>query len=280
MAGPSLVNGAPWRVAAASVVGTAHERAGRECQDASAHAVLRDLDGDAVLAAVVADGAGSAVQGLAGAALLCQHAVLEVAGLLAAGLRVRDIRRSDMVALVASFQQEADDVAAARGLRRRDYACTLVLAVLGAEAAVFAQIGDGGIVVGDDSGGYAWVFWPEDGAPDGQASFRGEYANQTRFATDADAGATLAFEHGRGVDEVALFSDGLQRLTLDLAGLGAHEPFFAPLFGRMREQDPFTAPEASAALGRFLQSPRVNVRTDDDKSLILATRRPPLAATR
>ncbi|MCA9880771.1 MAG: hypothetical protein KC442_23400, partial [Thermomicrobiales bacterium] len=49
--------------------------------------------------------------------------------------------------------------------------------------------------------------------------------------------------------------------------------FFTPLFARMQQPAAFDRTDASAALTRFLTSSRVNERTDDDKSLILATRR-------
>jgi hypothetical protein len=237
--------------------------------------MLRDAEGESVLVAVAADGAGSASMGLTGATVMCQQVIAGMAALLAAGLGVEDLRRSHVAAILDAFQLEIAALATAQSLRPRDFACTLVTAVLGREAAVFAQIGDGGIVVGHTPHEYLWVFWPDEGAPEEQASFRGEYANQTRFATDADAQALLAFDYGgRRVEEIALFSDGLQRLTLDLAGIGAHEPFFAPLFETMRSQLTFDPVEASASLERFLNSPRVNERTDDDKTLILATRRP------
>ena len=239
--------------------------------------VLTDAEGESVLVAVVADGAGSASMGLTGATVMCQQVISGVEALLEAGLCVEDLRRSHVVTILDAFHKEIAALAAEQRMRPRDFACTLVTAVLGREAAVFAQIGDGGIVVGHPPHEYLWVFWPDEGAPEDQASFRGEYANQTRFATDADARALLAFDYsGRRVDEIALFSDGLQRLTLDLAGIGAHEPFFAPLFQTMRLQPTFDSIEASASLERFLNSPRVNERTDDDKTLILASRRPML----
>ena len=69
-----------------------------------------------------------------------------------------------------------------------------------------------------------------------------------------------------------MLTDGLQPLALNYAAKAAHAPFFVPMFRPLR-----VAPSGAtvlAALRNFLDSPRVNERTDDDKTLILATRVP------
>src|SRR5262249_26240874 len=108
------------------------------------------------------------------------------------------------------------------------------------------------------------VFWPQSG----------EYVNMTSFLTDQDFEERLEFcSWADSVDEIALFSDGLQMLALHYAEQAAYRPFFVPLFKRLRESG--AAKELEVSLLRFLESPRVNERTDDDKTLIIATRRPP-----
>src|SRR2546429_6021535 len=52
-----------WRYVAASVIGTSHEKAGGACQDANDCQIYALPAGEKVLAAAVADGAGSAVCG-------------------------------------------------------------------------------------------------------------------------------------------------------------------------------------------------------------------------
>ena len=70
----------------------------------------------------------------------------------------------------------------------RDYASTLLAAVLRHEESVFLQIGDGVIVVqGADRGGWAWVFWPD----------HGEYANVTSFLSDENAIERVRIECSR-----------------------------------------------------------------------------------
>jgi hypothetical protein len=73
-------------------------------------------------------------------------------------------------------------------------------------------------------------------------------------------------------ERVALFSDGLLRLALNLAAAAPHAPFFNSLFAFLTSQPSLDA--TAQALGEFLQSDRVNARTDDDKTLVVAWRRP------
>ena len=160
--------------------------------------------------------------------------------------------------------------AAATGLPVREFACTLLGAVLADDRALFLQIGDGAIVIGtgDD---YRPVFWPQ----------AGEYANETYFATDAGAAARLEFATSvEPVAEIALLTDGLQPLALHYQTRQAHAPFFRPLFQRLRAASaPGCPADLQTALERFLDAPALNQRTHDDKTLILATRLPaPTAA--
>ena len=95
--------------------------------------------------------------------------------------------------------------------------------------------------------------------------------------TDSDATAHLECTVlAESVAEIALLTDGLQLLALHYPRRQAHEPFFRPLFQHLRAFPEPGCPEPlTAALERFLDSPAVNQRTHDDKTLILATRLPP-----
>ncbi len=138
-------------------------------------------------------------------------------------------------------------------------AATLLFAVVGQSGAAFGQIGDGAIVVrrADE---YQHVFWPQSG----------EYVNTTNFVTDPRYESHLEFAwQDEPVDELALLSDGLQMLARDFAQQRAHGPFFAPMFQSLRRQ---TAEELAEPMRAFLESPRLAERTDDDKTLVLATR--------
>jgi hypothetical protein len=101
----------------------------------------------------------------------------------------------------------------------------------------------------------------------------GEYANMTRFVTDEDAlDALTTMIYPAPVSRVAVFTDGLERLAIDLSSLRPHAPLFDRLFGVLGSASKAKDDEIRAALVRFLNSPAVNERTDDDKSLALAIR--------
>lgn len=256
----------PWKYTSASVVGTSHSKTGTPCQDASVCRVIDTVGGDQVLVAVAADGAGSATRAEVGSALACDLFVGEMNALFEGGGAPGDLTRDLAAAWLSHFRNEVAYRAEAEGLRARDFACTLLAAVVGAEAGVFLQIGDGAIVISDsgEPDEYAWVFWPQ----------KGEFANVTTFATDEAAAEHLEYilvPHG--VNEVALFTDGLERLALKFDTQEAHAPFFSPMFAPLRRAQAGRAEGLAAALESFLNSKQINDRTDDDKTLILATRR-------
>src|SRR5579864_323031 len=260
MAGPpyELMNLGRWRHIAASVIGTSHQRTGGTCQDSNVCVVFPGSpDGD-VLLAVVADGAGSAKQAGAGSAIACQS-ITESARRFLSRRRLVRITRRTIENWVRTFQQEILSTSSILSLKPRDYACTLLAALVGPNHAVFFQIGDGSIVVSDaEEKSYGHVFWPE----------RGEYENATFFATDRKFAANLRFESvRRNVVELAMFSDGLQRLALDFQKNMPHEPFFRGIFPPVRKASPENTGQLAECLSNFLCSARVNQRTDDDKTL-------------
>ena len=250
-----------WRYVYASIPGVAHRASGAECQDACA---VQWLDAPhEVLMLAAADGAGSAAEARIGAELACQTLLAEYAAELAQ-TPVAAWTRTDTETLITRVQTALSQRAAAAGLPVREFACTLLGAVLTDDHALFLQIGDGAIVIGtgDD---YRPVFWPQ----------AGEYANETYFITDASAAVRLEFAAlAEPVAEIALLTDGLQPLALHYQSRQAHAPFFRPLFLRLRAApEPGCPANLQTALERFLDAPTLNQRTHDDKTLILATRR-------
>ena len=95
----------------------------------------------------------------------------------------------------------------------------------------------------------------------------------TCFVTEDDAFEHLHAEVSSvAPSEVALFSDGIQRLALVYSSKTAHQPFFEPMFARLNEANLKECDVLSEQLSTFLGSPAVNERTDDDKTLVLAAR--------
>lgn len=96
----------------------------------------------------------------------------------------------------------------------------------------------------------------------------GEFANETILM---GCSQTLdihihSFEEYR-LKSIAVFSDGLQRLSLRMPECEPHVQFFEPLFERLQN---VTEAEMEKFLQEFLVSARVNNRTDDDKTIVAA----------
>jgi hypothetical protein len=68
-----------------------------------------------------------------------------------------------------------------------------------------------------------------------------------------------------------VFSDGIERLVLKFESRTAHQPFFNSFIAPVRNGDAEGLNQnLSVLLRQYLDSPGVNARTDDDKTLILA----------
>ena len=245
-----------WVILGESVAGTSHITRNLPCEDAHSFCHFgRDKEN---LAVVVADGAGSALHGQIGAALVCRELVQRLTDPERTGFS-----REEFVSVILSIQQIIAVEAANLDVEPRQLACTSLVSIVFPEYAVFAQIGDGAIVVrSEETCSHEVVFWPE---PEG-------YANCTNFITDEDFEKHLHFER-RDVPpiELAIFTDGIQRLALDFSTKAAFSGFFFPLFGGLSQACEPT--ELSPHLVAFLTSERVNSRTDDDKTIVLAARR-------
>ncbi len=251
-----------WRVVNASEVGTSHLGVNRPCEDSSWASVDVTPAGVEVLSIFVSDGAGSAARGGDGAEMAVQAAADFMASKLAeAEFGFNDALAVDLVVQVRSRIYAAAEL---QGLKARDFACTLLGVISSKLGTMVFQVGDGGVVIDVGAGLEVPI-----------APMAGEYANMTHFVTDEDAVnvlATKAFQSAAG--RVAVFSDGLQRLALNMATNTAHEPFFAPFFKVLASASEAQEDELQAALARFLASPAVNERTDDDKTLALAVQIP------
>jgi hypothetical protein len=253
-----------WRYVAASVIGTSHEKAGGTCQDANDCQIYSVPSGEKFLAAAVADGAGSAVCGGEGAARTCRALLGLMVQHLDLGRTVEQVNRDTVGSWIATIQNLLEEEAKAVSRERRDFACTILGLIVGESCAACLQVGDGVIVLADsEENAYGHVFWPD----------RGEYANTTHFVTEDDAIEHLQFESiMRRVVEVAVLTDGLQTIALNYQQRTAHEPFFKGLFAPLRTAEEGCSRELSGSLVAFLSSPRVNEKTDDDKTLVLASR--------
>ena len=259
------MNGQSWKYIFSSVTGASHSETNTPCQDNCICEVIEGSSGSRVLVVVASDGAGSANHAEAGSALTCSFLVEQLKVHLANEARVRDLTRDRIETWISELRDEiALRAEAEEGLSVRDFAATLLAAVLDEDTAAFFQIGDGAIVIpGDEEETYGWLFWPQ----------QGQYANETNFVTDQNAGQKLEFALvSHRVDEVAVFTDGVQSLALHYQSRQAHNPFFLSVFRWLRSAPHNRLNEFQASLISFLNSEKINERTDDDKTLALATR--------
>lgn len=254
-----------WNLLSASVTGTSHTRNNTPCQDAHRWTLM---DRGTLLIAT-ADGAGSAERSQAGATLAVEVAIAFLEGALTT--HMPDDESGWERLLTEAFKQARAAIFAladADGLPARSFACTLTLVIADDIWLVTGQIGDGVVVAQTLTGELITVAPPQ----------RGEYANETHFLvaddalTNFDGRIYRQHETIEALTALAVMTDGLLRLALDVTDHQPHAPFFTPLLNFVATHpDP---KEARDQLHAFLASPRVNARTDDDKTLVLAARTP------
>ncbi|WP_338661291.1 PP2C family serine/threonine-protein phosphatase [Pararoseomonas sp. SCSIO 73927] len=263
-----MTTGRNWRTAYASSIGTSHQKNGTPCQDAGGCRVVTGADGTEVLVVAVSDGAGTAKRSDVGSALVVESFLGRFAEAAAASPDLKAIDRDFVDEWFDDVRDAIGARAAQDGAEPNDYACTLLGAVVGPDAAAYVQIGDGAIVVSsDEASGYSWIFWPQ----------HGEYANSTYFITQDGAERVLQFDVQPAMDEIALFSDGIERLVLDMSARTVHGPAFRPIFEWLAGTEPDRSGAPAPGLVAYLGSDHVNRRTDDDKTLVMATRALPPA---
>jgi hypothetical protein len=261
---------APWRIVRASVVGSSHVKTGAPCQDFSLHELIESTASGPVLVAVISDGAGSAKEAAAGSSSACHAFVSLVRLFIADGGTVPSLDRTQAESWLNDIAEQLERKAEENGHDIRDYACTLLAAIIGDDAAAFIQIGDGAIVTSHgEEDGWTWVFWPQ----------HGEFANTTNFVVSANALEVLEFELApRRVDEIASFTDGLENLVLHHSTKTVHDPFFNALLRPIRLSNSVGHDQdLSEKLKLYLDSPAFCDRTDDDKTLLIASRKSDLA---
>jgi Protein phosphatase 2C len=257
---------APWRIVRASVIGSSHVKSGAPCQDYSLHELIDCAASESVLVTVISDGAGSAEQAAVGSSTACHTFISLVRSFLNDGGVVSSLDRTQVQVWIKEIAEKLERIASETGHNVRDYACTLLAAVIGNDAAAFIQIGDGAIVISHgEEDGWSWVFWPQ----------HGEFASTTNFVVSDNALQVLEFELApRPIDEIVLFTDGIENLVLHQSSKTVHDPFFNALLKPIRQSTVSGHDEnLSEKLNVYLASPAFCERTDDDKTLLIASRR-------
>ena len=246
-----------WRAIGSSVVGTSHQKLQTPCQDFCDYYSCF-LGCDRVFLIGIADGAGSASASDVGSAEAVRHVLQSIAR---SGLSLVEIDEHVAAKWYLSARERLEEVAQGRNLPVREFACTMLVGILGESCSIFVQVGDGAWIA-QSNGAYHAVTWPSGG----------EYANQTTFITSPNWREVMQFSVMREtLSGIAGFSDGLQSLALHFASRSVHAPFFDSKFKALDAADDETS--LRAPLIEFLSSPALLERTDDDKTLVLACRR-------
>ncbi len=272
-----------WKSIARSAVGTSHLSSNLPCQDFGKYLIL---DEGAGIAGVVADGAGSAKLSEIGAKSAVETAlefiktyrltggssdssddiaVFKSIGNLFGKQSKKESRTLEEVAekffsdltkvVIQVLKEKAEELEAELG----DLACTLVAFVATPDHVVAMQIGDGFLVVRQDKKqDYELMFEPD----------KGEYANETTFVTSSSALKEMQVKAVKGnCGFICASTDGLERLAIRVSDWMPFPPFFKPLEEFLTETpDPEQDDEYILS---FLNSERLNAKTDDDKTLLI-----------
>lgn len=249
-----------WKYIASSVKGTSHEATNTSKQD-NYKAGLLTVNGKNYLVCAVADGAGSAKHSDISSAFICKLFVRKTKQWLS-NHNIQDITREVIIEWFIYFQKVTNRAVSFYKLDSiRDLATTLLFAIISENYNVFVQIGDGIIVI-DNENDMKCVFLPQNG----------EFLNTTNFATQDNAKDIFMFKTtNEPLNKIAMHTDGIEQIAFDFANQKPFTPFFTPFFKAVEKFEDFGYSEnLSKQLELFLQSDRVNKKTDDDKTLFIA----------
>ena len=251
-----------WSWASASCIGTSHSQSGQPLQDAhtcrmiypagvpgasasslhpaSTQPTGADDDGNTApwLLAIACDGAGSATHSRLGAVLTCRTLSQAVHRYFGQPYPPGLPDDATLHVWVERARQRIALAAARRGLQPRDFACTLLFALSNGRQTLVAHTGDGGIVA-HHAQTQTWqtLSWPE----------HGEFAATTRFITDTPPEQTRIGRFDTPFDALAVFTDGIERLVLDMKTRTPHAPFFGAMTTPLLDEVPTAAAHPTAA---------------------------------
>ena len=254
-----------WKAVARSAIGTSHQNQGIGCQDYGNYRILDD-----VIVGAVADGAGSAKYSDIGSKLAVKT-VLKYLGRISEYLQKRKhclqnlsqplseaeakkLFTGTVKTVIAKLHKQATE----GDYSVNDLACTLLVFVATPDWVAAMQIGDGFIVVRSQDSEYQLLFQPD----------KGEFANETTFITSTNAVKEMQVKVIHEKQEfICASTDGLEKVAIRLSDWEPFSPFFKPLEEYLHE--PVNPEDEDKYLMEFLNSERLNSRTDDDKTLLL-----------
>ena len=251
-----------WTWAGAKTIGTSHLKAGTRCDDFGSCLEISGNLGP-VLVIAVCDGAGSAPHSAIGARITSSIFVRKATHFIKSGFRLHDLSADIFKEWIDEIRDAIASSAVKHGASQRDFAATLVGCLVGDDFAIFCHVGDGAAVYRTDED-KTWVVasWPA----------QGEYAGTTYFITDSPEAKSRIVVVDQKINEIAVFTDGIEQLVLEFSTRTAYTPFFDRMFGPIDGAVSGRDRKLSRDLANFLAGPSICEKTDDDKTLILAKR--------
>ncbi|MGM3307925.1 PP2C family serine/threonine-protein phosphatase [Anabaena sp. WFMT] len=249
-----------WKAIVRSATGTSHQEQKIPCQDYGDYRIFND-----VIVGAVADGAGSAKYSQIGSKLAvetvikCFADINEYPHKLGFSQPLSQPEAKDFFAkivnqVIAKLHNQADT----KNYAVNDLACTLLVFIATPEWVATMQIGDGFIVVRSQDSEYQLLFEPD----------KGEFFNETTFITSANALDEMQVKVISGQqDFICASTDGLEKVAIRLSDWQPFPPFFKPFEEYLREIN--NPEDDDHYIIDFLNSERLNSRTDDDKTLLL-----------
>jgi serine/threonine protein phosphatase PrpC len=254
----------PWKAIARSVIGSGHQEQQIPCQDYSQYQLL---DSGNIIIGAVADGAGSAFLSHVGAEIAVKSALAYLQQWHDFRQRHASFSPSELSEpqlthffskLIQRIQRTLERQSQLLDCPLSALATTLLVFAANQEGAIAMQIGDGFLLVRPQGEDYQLLFRPD----------KGEFINETTFVTSATALDFLQVSIcPKPLEFICAATDGLEKVAIKYSDWSPFPPFFKPLETFLQETPD---PEAEANyLEQFLNSERLNHRTQDDKTLLL-----------
>ncbi|MEI8321267.1 MAG: PP2C family serine/threonine-protein phosphatase [Alphaproteobacteria bacterium] len=239
-----------WIVGGDSVQGSMHRFAGTPCQDANQYKVQGDT-----LFACVADGAGTAQLSQIGSHFVTETFIQLCTEKWGDAVDSPELATAKLRALMQELQDRLLGHAHHIQIPLKNIETTFLGCVVTPDYAVAAQVGDG-FLVAKTEGDFDLMLWED----------HKEFINETHFITEENYDLRLAVVQGPRF--LALGTDGISGLSIDARLKQGFKGFFSSF-----EEYLLTRPSQEKIhqeLKNFLSSDRVNAKTEDDKTLLIA----------
>ena len=248
-----------WNAVSHSAIGTRHVAKNMPCQDYGGYQVH-----DGIIYGAVSDGAGSAKHSDLGSKLAVEAWISNARKEFNDQFRLKEsvseinfqqLFQNITQNVLEHLQHEAEH----KELPLKDLSCTLICFIASPQWIAAMQIGDGFIVLKpQEEENFKLLFQPD----------KGEYINETLFITSH--GALEEIQHtfqNVAPQFICAATDGLEKVAIKFQDWTPHGPFFKPFQDCLHlipEQE-----QRQAYIETFLESDRLNAKTDDDKTMLL-----------